>query len=251
LNLHILMIGTSILTNRGWQRGDPIPENKEAIEGVTADPRRASAELNALLPYLDRGQCDRVHLIATDTPEGQYCRDVVGLYLRGRNIETQRGVEPDLLPAESGDPYAAAAYLRDRVFRVAITAHKRGDRVFLNMTGGLKAEVVVASVSATLLTLCDVPVTAYYMHQSMPDPIELPIASLRPENLRRLANDFPPGQQWISLRGPLGDHLRTAEREHYIHVQYNQENQPTSARLNDLARHMVGLFSCLSGPSPS
>lgn len=242
MNLHIVTVGTSILSNLGWQRPAPLPPKARADAAVAANPRQASAEINALLPYVERGLCQRVHLIATDTPEGRLCRDVVGAFLGNKRVQTELGTQADLLPGESGDPYAAAAHLRDRVFSVARAAHQRGDSVYLNLTGGLKSETAVAAATATLLDVAGIPVTAYYAHESMPEPVELPILSVGQDVLQRLARDFAT-DQWVALRGPLDSQLRTAERERVVRVQRSADGTPSTARLTDFGRFLVERFS--------
>lgn len=247
MNLHILTVGTSILSNHGWRRGDPLPLKSSASSAVTSDPRRTSAELNALLHYVDRGTCDRVHLISTDTAEGGFCRDIVGSFLKDRGIQTEQGVQADLLPADTGDPCAAAAQLRDRIFSVARAAHERGDTVYLNLTGGLKSETAVAAATATLLSIAGIPVVAYYAHESMPEPVELPILSLRHDLLQRLHRDFTSSQR-VSLRGPLDSQLETAQRERVIHVQRSADETPSTARLTEFGRFLMEHFAAPRSP---
>lgn len=246
MNLHIITVGTSILSNQGWGRGNPLPSKLSASSAVTSDPRRASAELNGLLHYLDRGACDRVNLISTNTPEGSFCRDIVGSFLKDRGIGTEQGVQADLLPADDGDPYAAAAHLRDRIFSVARAAHERGDAVYLNLTGGLKSETAVAAATATLLSIAGTPVIAYYAHESMTEPTELPLLALRHDLLSRLRADFASG--WMALRGPLDAQLETAQRERVIHVQRGAEGTPSTARLTDFGRFLVEHFAPPKSP---
>jgi len=243
-HLHLVTVGTSVLSNCGWKRGDPLPAKGETQRAVAVDPRKASAELNALLHYAELRMCDRVHLIATDTPEGRFCRDVVGAYAASKGIPTEQGVEADLLPADTADPYAAAAHLRDRIFAVAESAHERGDAIFLNLTGGLKAETAVAAAAATLLMIAGVPITAYYAHESMIEPVELPILSLRGDLLNRLRREFV--SDHVSLRAPLDAGLRVAERERIIQVQTNAEGVPSSARLTEFGRFLVNKLSLLT-----
>lgn len=209
---------------------------------VAKDPRAASAELNALCYYVDAGRCDRVHLIATETPQGRMCREVVGGWLASRGIKTEQGVEADVLPADGADQYAAAARLRDRVFSVARSAHERGDAIFLNLTGGLKSQTAIAAATATLLTIAGIPVTAYYVHESMPEPVELPILSLGQGLLQRLSSNFA-STSWTKWREPLDSNLRTAERERIINVQRHADGNPSSVRLTDFGRFLVDHFA--------
>lgn len=242
MNLHVVVVGTSVLSNNGWTRGRPLPDKTDLQRAVAQSPATASAELNALLHYVEAGRCDRVHLIATDTPEGRLCRDVVGRWLASRNIATEPGAQTDMLAADNGDPYAAAAHLRDRVFSVACNAHRRGDAVYLNLTGGLKSETAVAAVTATLLSLAGIAVTAYYMHESMTQPVELPILSLQSSVLDRLRRGFG-SQDWLRMHGPLDDDLLIAERERLITVQTNAEGDPSSASLTGYGRFILDHFA--------
>lgn len=249
MNLHIVTVGTSILSNAGWRRGQPLPDRGDLQRALDQEPRRASAELNALLHYVNAGRCDRVHLIATDTLEGRFCRDLVGQWLHSQGIQNERGIEAELLAPSPNDPYAddpyeAAARLRDRIFSVAQSASLRNDSIYLNLTGGLKSETAVAAATATLLIIAGISLTAYYAHESMSEPVELPILSIRRDVLGQLSRDFA-SQEFIRIRYPLDSLLQIAERERIITVRDKTDGNPplARARLTDFGRFICSRFS--------
>lgn len=176
--VHIITVGTSVLTNCGWKVGQAPPSKAELSRRLRdGDPRKLSAELNALIPFLDRGECDRVHLLTTDTVEGRLCRDCLAVWLQSRGVHITGAEARGLLPRslqQTNDQHEfnrAIRAFRQVLFRAVQRARKRGDRVLLNATGGLKAEIIVA-----VLIAAELGVPAYYLHQSMPQPVFLPIS---------------------------------------------------------------------------
>src|SRR5688572_14594122 len=87
--LLISTVGTSLLTNRdrpwaGWspQRKDPLPDAAAVdVWLAAADPVTASAETNTLRA-IGMSADDRVRLLHSDTPEGQFCSQRLLTYLR-------------------------------------------------------------------------------------------------------------------------------------------------------------------------
>lgn len=161
---HIVTVGTSVLSNA---RRQGIATDRTSLGAFVAQrPREASAEINAMGDYLDRGSVGSVYLLATDTPDGALCADLVEEHLRSRGVRVSRG--PRILGA--ADPDAFYAGLSDLVLAVAryIRRHER-DGVLINATGGYKAEsAMVTSLGLTL------GVAVYYQHESATRAVVLP-----------------------------------------------------------------------------
>jgi len=241
--LHIVTVGTSLLSNSGWQNGTKLPSRKSLLEKLQSRPRELSAELNALMPFIQKGECSSVHLIATDTPEGRLCRDTIATFLQRQRVHLTRAEARGLLrisPDQAASPqsfYQSIRQFRELVLRVVQSAKRRGDRVLVNTTGGLKAQTAVAALVAAEFGL-----EAYYIHQSLCEPVYLPTAALD-ESLLALLRELdrhgrgcPAGR----LREP--DRLRL-EREGLIHVSRDAEGQPRHVTLTDYAKHLLSRSS--------
>jgi len=239
--LHIVPVGTSILVNRGWKNGDALPAKAELLAWLKEDPRKRSAELNGLLWFAEKGECTAVHLVATDTPACRLCRDVLANFLAEGSIPTTgKGAEAqDLLPAsfeEARDHetfYAAVRGLRELIFRVAAGAKKRGEQVLINATAGLKSEVAVAALVAAELSI-----KAYYVHQSMSEPVFLPTAAVDPEALgllRRLSKGYSRSR----LRDVPGGELQRLEREGLITISRRQDGEVSNVKLTEYGKHIL------------
>jgi putative CRISPR-associated protein (TIGR02619 family) len=234
--LHIVTIGTSLLANAGWRRGQRLPNKRVLGDLLKADPRKNSAELNALVPFIGRNECTRVHLISTDTPECQLCREAIGLFLRDQDIATNRDHATGLLSSWSNSIdqdsfYEAVRRFRDAVFRVADKARGDGVIVYLNVTGGLKAEIAVATLIAAELGLA-----AYYIHESMVEPVFLPTAPLDPIILKTLTKI----QATVHHNPPLSTQEQDRLlREGLITVSHTAEGKVRHTRLTKYAKYLL------------
>lgn len=235
--LHVVTVGTSLLGNAGWKKGQRLPAKQALLDLLTADPRKHSAELNALVPFIERAQCQHVHLLATDTPDGRLCRDAIGQYLHNRHIATNQGDAAGLLPHALGRAsdqdsfHRAACQFRDAVFRVADKARNRGRTVLINATGGLKAETAVATLVAAERGL-----GAYYIHESMTEPVFLPTAPLDPAILESLhalhqAKSRPPRLS--------ADLLNRLQREGLVKISRRADGQASSIRLTAYGKSLL------------
>lgn len=236
--LHIVTVGTSLLNRAGWRRGQSLPDKNDLLNLLEADPRVNSAELNAMQPFIDRGECTSVHLLATDTPESQLCRHALGLHLRDRGIQTNKVDAGGLLTNAMGQAvdqksfHQAVRQLRDAIFRVADKAQKRGHTVFINATGGLKAETAVATLVAA-----ELGISAYYIHESMAEPVFLPTATLDPTLLKALAKiNADPGRRTRTLDPHMISRL---EREGLIKVQRKADGEMSNLRLTNYAKYLL------------
>ncbi|NHV97918.1 MAG: putative CRISPR-associated protein [Thaumarchaeota archaeon] len=202
--LHLFTVGVSILQNfgrsdvgkefsgsDGWYRLPPdSPEQQKFISWarrgervfdtvlrfVDSDPRRASAELNAFYRFESlAGAAEReVALLATDTGTGLFCARVLEAHLESRGYRVR---EP-IVVRGFGLGYDffedALASLMDTI---AKTVGKRGDRVYLNATGGFKPETTFAVIAALLHGVRGI----YYIHESFQDVVILPAPPLQIE----------------------------------------------------------------------
>lgn len=195
-HLHIVPVGLSILTNSGWKNGDPLPPKHTLRTLLHDNPRRMSAELNAMLPFIQRGECTSAHLIGTDTPPNALCRELLAAFLSQHRVHVTGAKAQHLAPQAldlAHDPdafYEAIRRFRELVYRVVRRARHRSAEIYINATGGLKAEVAVVALLAA-----EFKAPAYYIHESMTEPIFLPTAPLDPKTvalLQQISQSRPP-----------------------------------------------------------
>ncbi|MCD6349070.1 MAG: putative CRISPR-associated protein [Candidatus Korarchaeota archaeon] len=193
---HVITCGISLLTNtvRTIGPSSPIREEKlralsnprtlpEALSSLSArerevlesemlsllreDPKKASAELNAFLSYLEEypTEVKDVHLIVSDTDAGKLTATILDRYLTESGYNVSKYVVKGF---GSENFQEALKELRDVVKSVA----DRSRNVVLNLTGGFKAEIAALSVLATESDL-----KAYYIHEAARRVVVLPTAS--------------------------------------------------------------------------
>lgn len=172
----ITTVGTSLLTNRDgrpWQgRGfkDLLPDPTVVAAWLQdADPRRASAELHTWfrLGLFERPARERVRLIHSHTPEGQFCAECL------RDHAQRHGLDAALVDITELHYTDAATFnrgLRQLVRELAdqIRAARQQGEVALAATGGFKAEIAVANLVGALL---DTPV--YYIYEQFEQLVKL------------------------------------------------------------------------------
>jgi putative CRISPR-associated protein (TIGR02619 family) len=176
--LLICTVGTSLLTNRddrpwtGWspQRRDSLPE-APAVDTwlASADPVTASAETNTLRA-VGLGADDRVRLLHSDTPEGQFCSQRLLTYLRAGRCREADERKLSALSYHQGS--FAQRGLRSLVDE-AITAIRRANderlEPVLCATGGFKAEIAFLNLLGALLH-----VEVCYIHEQFREVVRLP-----------------------------------------------------------------------------
>jgi len=218
----ITTVGTSLLTNRDgrpWQgRGfkDPLPDPDAVAAWLqTADPRRASAELHTWfrLGLFEYPAHERVRLIHSHTPDGQFCAECLGAYAKTQRLDAQM-IDVDKLSYT--DAAAFNRGLRELVYVLAeqIRAARAQGEVALAATGGFKAEIAVANLVGALL---DTPV--YYIYEQFEQLIKLeplPIA-LNAEWLQqgpgvRLLRTLAANQDIVLPRQQVSDLLQADPR---------------------------------------
>ena len=148
----------------------------EMLRYVEEDPKRASAELNAFLTYLEskgvdlgeaRGLIERVYLLVSATKAGELAGRVIERYLSGKGLHPS--VEK-ITHFQSMDFERALEELKETVRHlIPRFASVRGRKVLLNLTGGFKAEIAALSALASENGL-----DAYYIHETSRKVVMLP-----------------------------------------------------------------------------
>ena len=177
---HIISVGTSILNN--YCKENNLDQKQldisrllhdktfvnELVAFVNKDPKRTSAELNALYSYLEKFdiQIDEAYLILTDTDECELCERVLEQVLRQKGVDVHvkrvRGYN-----IKSGDFYEG---LVEFLKTIAEKVKSWKDRkIYFNATGGFKPE---ASLLVTIGSTLGIP--TYYRHEAIGDVVEIP-----------------------------------------------------------------------------
>lgn len=185
---HIITVGISLLTNFERQnnlaRTVSIRKIAQLDEFLAANPRLASAEINALLGLLgsehELGRNVGVSLVSTQTAESKVCAGALKRYLSKKGVLITelkiRGVE---LPATGGEDLnvrkkiaeSGLREFRDKVNEHVVKLRARDPhlKIFFNATGGFKAEIAVLyGLGKTL------GIPTYYLHETYKCVIDLP-----------------------------------------------------------------------------
>ncbi|RLG82775.1 MAG: hypothetical protein DRO40_06810 [Thermoprotei archaeon] len=222
--LHIVTVGTSVVRNafrdsdrypvlasyRGlfgrWSVASPdsfedveaskvvVPSHgvfRALLGYIDSDPRRSSAELNALLGYfeiLDDDGVEAVHdvlLFSTDSGVCWLCTRVLEEYLRdlgkGRlrdlGIVLQRieSVVSERIPLFGRDFKKGSINLLVRVRKIVARAREKYDIILANLTAGFKPESSLLLLASTLYGIDK----AYYIHETMREVVEIPLIPLK------------------------------------------------------------------------
>lgn len=229
--LHLVTVGTSVIRNASFHEGisgdlrsklmawstaspgssEDLKASNRAVPGtdefkavlgyVSGNPRKASAELNAFIGYLeylvDNGVRDvehRIVLLSTDTGAGwfstrileEYLKGVVGYDLSkiwGVEGHVVEGVETRRVEKLGVDFSEGILSLIAEVKKIILRMSGKYNRVLANLTGGFKPESAAVLVAAGLLGIDAV----YYIHEAMRNVVELPVIPLRvDEDARKL-----------------------------------------------------------------
>ncbi len=167
--------------------------HERILHFVAEDPRRASAELNAAMPWLSepRYYADKVYLYTTETGMGQLAGLVLKRYLEDKIYRGQPGrVEARIV---SGF-HESLLHGLSRLYEIVgddIRAERNRDRStihLLNLTGGFKIEAAYMMLVG-LKSALDRGF-ALYIHEAQKKPMIVPFAlafsSIAPEALRGL-----------------------------------------------------------------
>jgi len=221
--VHIISVGTSLLANferfkpklaenlgvMGWSRAGPDDKVQELamrrasrgdkvfnelLKFLSKDPEKHSAELNAFLRYVrlnshvpprDVG----ILLYSTDTGTCYLCASVIHEYL---SSEGYMMLSPKPIRVEGlGKPEIvfdnALANLLDKVVTKIIDWSRKGVPVYINATGGFKAETQFLVIAASIAGAR----AAYYIHETFKDVVELPLPPLKiHEGLEKIIRKF-------------------------------------------------------------
>jgi putative CRISPR-associated protein (TIGR02619 family) len=166
----ILTVGTSLLTNAGWRRGDELPDPTAAMVALhRADPAEASAEMHTLLrlPLRER-ENDRLVWLHSDTAEGRWCAMVLSGYYASCGYECE-------MRQIHGLGYHAATFaeegLRNLLAETFSLVHAAGGPAYVTLcaTGGFKAEIAYLNLVGLLLGI-----DVYYLHEQFRELVGLP-----------------------------------------------------------------------------
>jgi len=229
--LHIVSLGTSIISNLRNRKGLEIPfppedwlkdkrEDRDfceaAYKALAEDPYKMSAELNGMRDFLERGEVDEVYLIATDTEAGRFCSEVLKRYLSERGVRVLGESGPILgyykVRRVEGEEEAAEVFsehlsilFNHLVGFLRKHREELGKEVYINATGGFKPELAVLSLVGNLFL---VPV--YYRHETFGVSVFLPPLippELFPDELTLLKRLSDAAGQKGYLRGPKAEEL--------------------------------------------
>ncbi len=137
------------------------------LSNLRRDPRRASAEMNAFLGYINEYSTEvrDLHLLVSDTDAGKLVAKILDEYL----TESGYNVSKHVVAGFGSEDFDAA--LKELKEVVGSIVGRSGD-VVLNLTGGFKAEIAALSVLAAESGL-----RAYYIHEAAKKIVILPTAS--------------------------------------------------------------------------
>jgi putative CRISPR-associated protein (TIGR02619 family) len=222
--VHVISVGTSVLTNARRKLGEEVPSPQEEerlaqlapeirtrlLRLVAEHPWETAAELHAMRPFLEGPAgavlVDEAHLIVTDTAAGRLCADVLETTLGSHGV---RHVTRDTLPAQHtlhgdvDDAYGMSFVdglvdLRERLLSFVRRTRERGRfDVLLNATGGFKPEVAVLVLVGGL-----VGAPVYYIHEVFKRTVFLPPLCLPHDRAAQLASYLTRFPESRRLAGP-------------------------------------------------
>jgi len=162
------------------------PVFKALIEALAGDPRRFSAELNALFSYLDmlRGLHEHyITLLSSDSGAGWLCTRVLEEFLKTMNkipeVYTRgehyvKNVEIIRVLFLGRDFIKGSLNLVAEAKKAVKKYSKVVDEILFNPTGGYKPETGFLLLVAGLLGASRV----YYIHETMKEAVEIPVLPL-------------------------------------------------------------------------
>ncbi|MCS7241286.1 MAG: putative CRISPR-associated protein [Candidatus Caldatribacterium sp.] len=158
-------VGTSLCKNAASSQNPTISELVQFLE--VTDPRRASAETNALSHILKED--DALVFLHSETKDGELCAKALATYYEQKGHESRTVLVKDLSYREADFRLRGLRSLVGQLFACIQEEKQKGREVLINATGGFKAE----SAYATLVgLLCNVPV--YYIHEVFQEIIAMP-----------------------------------------------------------------------------
>ncbi len=157
-------VGTSLLANarrEGWA------QDKEILAFLERDPKKASAEMNALLRIWQKG--DEVVWLHSDTEEGARAAALLERFWQQQGVPCRRVRIAGLAyEAQGFADYGLKNFVRTLAGEVRKAA-RRQQEVIINATGGFKAEIAYATALGLVFK---VPVC--YIHEMFQEIVTLP-----------------------------------------------------------------------------
>lgn len=158
-------VGTSLLKNAGFSEKSDVSDLVKFL--CSADPKRASAETNALSYLLQEG--DALVFLHSETEDGKLCAQALATYYSKKGHEARTVLVKDLSYRETDFRLRGLRSLVGKLFECIQEEERRGREVIINATGGFKAEGAYATLVGLL---CNIPV--YYIHEVFREIIPMP-----------------------------------------------------------------------------
>jgi len=209
---HVIATGTSILQNfsrteneivkkyrmEDWARLSPedpkqkkieayIPRGNEVHESllsfVKKDPKKASAELNAFLNFVEKyGQRDiEILIYCTDTNNNRLTAQIIYEYLKEEGYKlTGEPVIIKNLGRSISQFEEGLVNLLDQVIKVVKSKSDQGYEICINATAGYKPETAFLVLASSLVS--KLSPTVYYIHEAFQEVITLPTIPVKIED---------------------------------------------------------------------
>lgn len=223
---HLVTVGTSVIRNslnldleEPWKdalsklaRNEAAELPEEALNfiasQVSKDPKRMSAELNALVSFYESiGFVDEVRLLCSDTEAGKISCKILKRALEN-GVNTSQGSLKLSVSAyvvkDLGSPkkfYSGLLNLSCCVVKELAKASEDGASLHANLTGGFKPESAYASI---ILFSKSPPIeTVYYIHETFRELVILPVfsVSIIPDKLLQTLTKPPYNEYYADVLG--------------------------------------------------
>jgi len=170
--VHIVTVGTSILINARRKLGKE-PTEEELLSFVREEPRKASAELNTILPLLEnrRDKQHVVYLLHSDTSEARVCAHTLKKFLSGLGLRLNAELVEIKGLGSVNTFHEGLGELFEQATKLIMGHYASGDRVFVHATGGFKPESTMVFLAANF-PRSGAPV--FYIHESFREVLRLP-----------------------------------------------------------------------------
>ncbi len=276
--LHIITVGTSILTNfkrpeggrwtRGmplqpnptpavpppspkvsrWTRGMPLPDDDALFQKVCDDPTAASAELHALLKAVEntgeeaaKNPADKyaIHLLISDSEDGKCCGRILKQYFAEDQVHCTEDCMEGLTP-ETPDDDGGAFYSAVRQLRSAI--FKVTDRAKKrNQPVQINAAGGLKSMSGTAaLIAAELHIPVYMIFESSPSVIYLPTTPLDAKAIRLIRDiRYADARKKREIVSERMPELVRLEKERLVKLTHGPDGEPASCRLTDYGKYLA------------
>lgn len=165
----IVSVGTSLLTNSGWKRGQEIPSLQTAEKYLTQEnTKEASAETNTIR-MLPLNQGDFIKFLHSDTTEGKWCAQALQKFYTSLHYSCELLSIEKLNYQTKNFSEGGLKSLLQVTFKAIRQAKDRNQEIKICATGGFKAEIAFLNLIGLLM---GIPV--YYIHESFKELIRFP-----------------------------------------------------------------------------